>query len=59
MADPNSPSEWLALAAQHEASARVLAENKIAAGQALFHAGLAVECALKAYIMYSECIVNA
>jgi hypothetical protein len=54
MADPNSPGEWLALASQHERSARVLAEDKIAAGQALFHAGLAVECALKAYIMQRE-----
>lgn len=54
VADPNSPSEWLALAAQHEVSARLLAENKIGAGQSVFHVGLAVEAALKAYIMYVE-----
>jgi hypothetical protein len=54
MPDPNSPSEWLVLAAQHERSARVLADDKIAAGQALFHAGMGVECALKAYIMHRE-----
>jgi hypothetical protein len=49
--DPQSPSEWLAVAKQHEASARLLAESRVAAAQAYFHAGFAVECALKAYIM--------
>jgi hypothetical protein len=54
MANPNSPNEWFTLAEQHEIAARLLAEDKIAAGQALFHAGMAIECALKAYIMHRE-----
>lgn len=31
-----------------------MVEHKLAAGQAAFHAGLAVECALKAYIWHIE-----
>ncbi len=54
MADPNNTDEWLSLAAQHEAAAPALADLKVAAGQALFHTGLAVECALKASIMKRE-----
>lgn len=54
MADPQSVEESLMLARQHEATARLVAEDKLAAGQALFHAGLGVECALKAYIMWRE-----
>jgi hypothetical protein len=38
----------MALARQHEQSARVLARNKLAAGQAYFHVGIAAECSLKA-----------
>lgn len=49
--DPQSPFEWLAVAKQHETSARLLAESRVAAAQAYSHAGFAVECALKAYIM--------
>jgi hypothetical protein len=52
--DSQSPSEWLSLARQHEAAARVLADNRLAAAQAYFHVGLATECALKAYIMWRE-----
>lgn len=52
--DPQSPSEWLSLVRQHEAAARALAQTRLAAAQAYFHVGLATECALKAYIMWSE-----
>ena len=52
--DPQSPSEWLSLAKQHETTARLLAENREVAAQAYFHVGFAAECALKAYIMWSE-----
>src|SRR4051812_25107550 len=52
--DPTSADEWLALSRQHEASAKLLCENKVAAAQGMFHAGLSVECALKAYIMRGE-----
>ncbi len=52
--DPQSATEWLSLARQHEVSARVLAENRVAAGQAYAHVGFATECALKAYIMWKE-----
>ena len=44
----------MALAAQHEQSARVLARDRVAAGQAFFHVGIAAECSLKAYIMWNE-----
>jgi hypothetical protein len=44
----------MALARQHEQSARVLAGDKLAAGQAYFHVGIAAECSLKAYIMWKE-----
>ncbi len=54
MADPQSLEQWLSLAATHEASAKLLCEHKIAAGQALFHVGSATECALKALIMKRE-----
>ena len=54
MADPDTPDEWFALARQHEATARAVVTSRIAAGQAVFHVGLAVECALKAYIMRNE-----
>jgi hypothetical protein len=52
--DPQSPGEWMALAQQHEKSARLLATDRLAAGQAYFHVGFAAECALKAYIMWKE-----
>jgi hypothetical protein len=52
--DPQSPAEWMALAQQHEKSARLLANDRLAAGQAYFHVGFAAECALKAYIMWKE-----
>ena len=54
MSDPDTVEGWLSLAAQHEASARALVDIKQTGAQAIFHAGLAVECALKAYIMWSE-----
>ncbi len=54
MADPDSIEGWLALVSQHEAVARTMAANKIAAAQGWWHAGIAVECALKAYIMWKE-----
>lgn len=54
MADPDSIDEWLSLCRQHEISATALSDNKTAALQGYFHAGLAVECALKAYIMWAE-----
>ena len=52
--DPQSPSEWLSLARQHEKTARLLAENREVAAQAYSHVGFAAECALKAYIMWRE-----
>ena len=51
MADPQSVEEWLQKARAHEQAARLLCEDRIAAGEALFHVGLATECALKAMIM--------
>jgi hypothetical protein len=54
VADPNTPEEWLSLADQHQATALAVVGHRLAAGQAMFHAGLAVECALKAYIMRRE-----
>ena len=44
----------MVLARQHEQSARVLARDRLAAGQAYFHVGFAAECSLKAYIMWKE-----
>ncbi len=35
--NPQSPAEWLSLAAQHEAAARKLAEDRVAAAQAYSH----------------------
>ena len=52
--DPQSPSEWLSLVRQHEVAAHRLADDRLAAAQAYFHVGFAAECALKAYIMWSE-----
>jgi hypothetical protein len=52
--NPQSPAEWLYLAAQHEVAARKLAEDRVAAAQAYSHVGFAVEAALKAYIMWNE-----
>jgi hypothetical protein len=44
----------MSLARQHEKSARLLAEDRVAAAQAYSHVGFAAECALKAYIMWKE-----
>jgi hypothetical protein len=52
--DPQSPSEWLSLVRQHEAAARRLAADRDTAALAYSHVGSAAECALKAYIMWSE-----
>ena len=54
MADPASADEWMMLVQRHERTARVMARDKVAAAEGFFHAGLAVECALKAYIMRRE-----
>ena len=54
MAEPDTPDEWFTLARQHEVTARAVVTSRVAAGQAMFHVGLAVECALKAYIMRKE-----
>lgn len=54
MDSANSVADWLRLVEQHRITAVAVAEDKVAAGQALFHVGLAVECALKAYIMHVE-----
>jgi hypothetical protein len=51
MASPNTVEGWLTLTRQHQDSAEMLSDDKSAAAQGYFHAGLAVECALKAYIM--------
>ena len=54
MADPQSPDEWLRLARQHELTARAMASSREAASQGFWHAGIAVEATLKAYIMARE-----
>lgn len=54
MADPNTVDGWLALVAQHEELASAACESKIAAQQGYFHAVMAAECALKAYIWHIE-----
>jgi len=51
---PQTADEWWQLAAQHEASARILIDNKITAAQGYSHVGFAVEAALKAYICKKE-----
>jgi|ERR1700677_2135632 hypothetical protein len=56
--DPQSPSEWLSLARQYEKAARLLAEDSEVAALAYSHVGFAVECALKAYIMWRERLNN-
>lgn len=42
------------LCRQNEVTARIMAEDKEAAAQGFFHAGIAVECALKAYIWHRQ-----
>ncbi len=54
MPDPQSPDDWLRLARQHELTARAMASSREAASQGFWHAGIAVEAALKAYIMAHE-----
>ena len=54
MTNPDSVEGWLALVRQHERVARLAADDKRAAAQGHWHAGIAVECALKAYIMRKE-----
>ena len=54
MKDPASAEDWLSICRQHEHAAKKLCDDKRAASQGYFHAGLAVECALKAYIMRVE-----
>src|SRR5947209_5983531 len=54
MSNPDSVEGWLTLARQHEGAAKLLVQDKRVASQGYFHAGLAVECALKAYIMRRE-----
>ncbi|WP_143523926.1 hypothetical protein [Rhizobium rhizosphaerae] len=54
MADPVDVEGWLALVSQHEQAARKLSEDKKSARMGYFHAVMAVECALKAYIWYIE-----
>jgi hypothetical protein len=52
--NPASPDEWLELAKQHEAAARVLASSGETASRSLHHVGSAVECTLKAVVMKAE-----
>jgi len=54
MQNPDSVQGWLQLVRQHETAALALVDSKTAAAQAYFHVGMAVECALKAYIMRKE-----
>jgi hypothetical protein len=54
MPDPNTPEEWMMLVQRHERVARAMANDKVAAAEGHWHAGLAVECALKACIMQRE-----
>jgi hypothetical protein len=54
LSNPNSVADWLSLCKQHETAAKLMADDKSAAAQGFFHAGLAVECALKAYIWHLE-----
>jgi HEPN domain-containing protein len=58
LAEPSSIDEWLRLAEQHEEMARLAAESRLSAAQALFHVGSATECALKALIMQRERLNN-
>lgn len=51
---PQSISDWLALAEQHERAARSIMDDRLAAGQAVTHSAFAVECALKAYIWHTQ-----
>lgn len=54
MADPDDVDGWLRLVSSHESAARMLADDRNVAMQGWWHAGLAIECALKAYIMRRE-----
>ena len=58
MADPETSEGWFALARQHEITARAVVAHRVAAAQAVFHAGAGVECALKAYIMRRERLIG-
>ena len=54
MADPTSVEEWLALAKQHEIAAKRLLTARQTTTQAVFHAGVAMECAIKAKIIREQ-----
>jgi hypothetical protein len=54
MPDPATVEEWLQLVVRAERTARTMADDKNAAADGHFHAGIAVEFALKAYIMRRE-----
>lgn len=54
VADPQSVESWLSLVAQHKRIAEFASEDREATPQALFHVGIATECALKALIMRKE-----
>lgn len=54
MADPGNAEQWLTLVHRHERVARAMVDDRSAAAEAHWHAGIAVECALKAYIMRRE-----
>jgi hypothetical protein len=54
LADPDTPEAWLFLCQQHEEVAKLALTKTLTMAQAHFHAGIAVECALKAYIMRTE-----
>jgi len=53
-ASPDSVAEWIALARMLERRARLLADDRALASGAWNDAGFAVECAIKAVIMYRE-----
>jgi hypothetical protein len=52
--NPDTVEDWLTLCKSHEDSAKKLCDDKSLAMQGFFHAGMAVECALKAYIFRKE-----
>lgn len=54
LGNPNSVDEWFQLVQRHERAAKILCEDKRAAAEGYFHAGIAIECAIKAYIMHTR-----
>lgn len=54
MTDPVSIEDWIALGRTHRLAAERLSKSRHTSQQAVFHAGLAVECLIKALIIRVE-----